>query len=170
MTGDKKAVIIGAGIGGITTALFLAKNGWQVDIYEKNSSAGGRCGQIIRDFRKDQLNNLTYFADDLIASNNLTRNNLREFAGGKPVCEGFRNLIGHYYALAEEYRQKTIDVLEIIKPLHEPRYQLSLEIIFDLYMMVFERIDLKNGQFTTEELNPTPDETKERVYRKIVSF
>ncbi|HBQ84339.1 MAG TPA: hypothetical protein DD745_15920, partial [Bacteroidales bacterium] len=40
---------------GITTALFLAKNGWQVDIYEKNSSAGGRCGQIIRDGHRFDL-------------------------------------------------------------------------------------------------------------------
>jgi len=36
--------------------------------------------------------------------------------------------------------------------------------------MVFERIDLKNGKFTTEELNPTPDETRERVYNKIINF
>jgi phytoene/squalene synthetase len=125
---------------------------------------------IIRDFRKDQLNNLTYFADDLIVENGLTRNDLREFAEGKLVSEGFRKLIGRYYTLAEEYRIKTRDVLENIKPLHEPRYQLSLEIIFDLYNMVFERIDINKGQFTTEELNPTPEETKERVYKKIMSF
>jgi hypothetical protein len=36
--------------------------------------------------------------------------------------------------------------------------------------MVFERIDLNNGKFTTEELNPTPDETKERVYNIIMNF
>ena len=40
---------------------------------------------IIRDFQKDQLNNLSYFADDLIAENGLTRKDLREFAEGKPV-------------------------------------------------------------------------------------
>ena len=125
---------------------------------------------IIRDFRKDQLNNLTYFADDLIAKNGLSRYDLREFAEGRPVNEGFRNLMSLYHSLAEEYMYKTRDVLEKIKPLLEPRYQLSLEIIFDLYLMVFERIDLRNGQFTTEELNPTPEETKERVYRKIISF
>ncbi len=125
---------------------------------------------IIRDFRKDQLNNLTYFADDLIAKNGLSRNDLREFAEGRPVNEGFRNMMSLYYSLAEEYMHKTRDVLEKIKPLLEPRYQLSLEIIFDLYIMVFERIDRRNGQFTTEELNPTPEETKERVYRKIISF
>jgi hypothetical protein len=36
--------------------------------------------------------------------------------------------------------------------------------------MVFERIDLKDGTFTTEELNPTPDETKDRVYNTIMKF
>jgi len=55
MSGDKTAVIIGAGIGGITTALFLAKNGYKVDIYEKNSSPGGRCGQVIRDGHRFDL-------------------------------------------------------------------------------------------------------------------
>jgi phytoene desaturase len=55
MTGDKTALIIGAGIGGITTAIFLAKNGYKVEIYEKNSSAGGRCGQIVRDGHRFDL-------------------------------------------------------------------------------------------------------------------
>src|SRR5512133_2026479 len=49
MTGEKTAAIIGAGIGGITTAIYLAKNGYKVDVYEKNSSPGGRCGQLIKD-------------------------------------------------------------------------------------------------------------------------
>jgi len=46
---DKSAVIIGAGIGGIATAIYLSKNGYKVDIFEKNSAPGGRCGQLIRD-------------------------------------------------------------------------------------------------------------------------
>lgn len=49
MGNEKTAIVIGAGIGGITTAVFLAKNGYQVGVYEKNSAPGGRCGQIIRD-------------------------------------------------------------------------------------------------------------------------
>jgi len=125
---------------------------------------------IIRDFQKDQLNNLSYFADDLIIKDCLTRKALRKFAEGKPVNDNFRNLMKEYYMLADEYRLKTYDIIREIRPLLEPRYQLSLEIIFDLYLMVFERIDLKNGKFTTEELNPTPDETRERVYNKIINF
>jgi phytoene/squalene synthetase len=125
---------------------------------------------IIRDFQKDQLNNLSYFADDLIIKNGLTRKALRKFAEGKPVNDNFRNLMKEYYMLADEYRLKTYDIIREIRPLLEPKYQLSLEIIFDLYLMVFERIDLKKGEFTTEELNPTPDETRERVYNKIINF
>lgn len=125
---------------------------------------------IIRDFQKDQLNNLSYFADDLIIENGLTRKKLLEFAHGSPVDNNFRNLIKHYYLLAEEYRRKTYDVIKEIRPLLEPRYQLSLEIIFDLYLLVFERIDIRKGRFTTEELNPTPEETKKRVYNTIMNF
>jgi phytoene/squalene synthetase len=125
---------------------------------------------IIRDFQKDQLNNLSYFADDLIINYGLTREDLREFAEGKSVNNNFRNLIKHYYLLADEHREKTYDVIKEIRPLLEPRYQLSLDIIFDLYLMVFERIDIKKGKFTTEELNPTSEETRERVHKSIMNF
>jgi phytoene/squalene synthetase len=125
---------------------------------------------IIRDFQKDQLNNLCYFADDLIKENGLTRQDLRKFAEGKPVDNNFRNLVRHYYLLADEYRLKTYDVIREIRLLLEPRYQLSLEIIFDLYLMVFERIDIHNSEFTTRELNPTPEETRKRVYNTILKF
>jgi len=125
---------------------------------------------IIRDFQKDQLNNLSYFGDDLIIKHHLSRKNMREFAEGKPVSSDFRNLLKEYYLLADEFRQKTYNIIEEIGPLLEPRYQLSLEIIFDLYLMVFERIDLKNGKFTSEELNPTPEETKIRVLNVIKNF
>ena len=125
---------------------------------------------IIRDFQKDQLNNLSYFADDMINKNGLTRDALREFAEGKPVDDNFRNLINHYYLIAEEYRLKTFDIIGQISPLLEPRYQLSLDIIFNLYLMVFERIDIKNGSFKSKELNPTADEIKERVYSTIMNF
>jgi hypothetical protein len=36
--------------------------------------------------------------------------------------------------------------------------------------MVFERIDIKNGTFSTAELNPTAAEIKQRVYETILGF
>ncbi len=38
----KKAIIIGAGYGGIALATLLAKYGYDVHVYEKNNYAGGR--------------------------------------------------------------------------------------------------------------------------------
>jgi phytoene desaturase len=55
MTGEKSAVIIGAGIGGITTSIYLAKKGYNVAVFEKNSAPGGRCGQLIRDGHRFDL-------------------------------------------------------------------------------------------------------------------
>ena len=49
MTTKKTAVIIGAGIGGIATSVYLSRNGYSVRVYEKNPAPGGRCGQLIRD-------------------------------------------------------------------------------------------------------------------------
>jgi phytoene/squalene synthetase len=124
---------------------------------------------IIRDFQKDQLNNLNYFAGDLMEKSGLSRQMLYGMAKGEPVNEGFRKMIRHYYDLADVYRVKTYTCINSIWPHLEPRYQLSLEIIFELYLMVFERIDPEKGQFATDTLNPTPAESKERVYRTILN-
>lgn len=49
-TDDMKSVlIVGAGIGGLTTALRLAKKGYRVQIVEKNGQAGGRLNQLKKD-------------------------------------------------------------------------------------------------------------------------
>lgn len=125
---------------------------------------------IIRDFQKDQFNHLNYLADDLVASNGLDRRLLSEIAHGGPVTDGFRNLIRSYCEVADVYRQKTYQVIQEISPYLQPRYRLSLEIIFNLYLMVFERIDVEKGHFTAEELNPTPEEVRIRVYGIIQDF
>jgi phytoene/squalene synthetase len=125
---------------------------------------------IIRDFQKDQLNNLSYFGDDRILANDLNRGLMRQIAEGMVPTRGFRNLMAEYCQLADEYRQQTYRVLEQITPLIEPRYHLSLLIIFNLYLMVFERIDCERGTFTADELNPTSQEIYDRVYRTIHEF
>ncbi len=123
---------------------------------------------IIRDFRKDQLNNLSYFADDIITRHQLTRADLKKIANGAPITNGFRDMIREYYKITDGYRLSTLKVIDEVCPLLEPRYRLSLEVIFELYMMVFERINPDSGTFSTEELNPTPAETRERVRRVIL--
>ncbi len=123
---------------------------------------------IIRDFQKDQIENLSYFADDRILAHGLTRCLLRAIAGGAPVPQGFRSLIREYLDHAEGYRIKTLETIERISPLVDPGARLSLKIIYDLYLMVYERIDPEGGSFTTQELNPTHDEIRNRVLRTIM--
>lgn len=46
---NKKILIAGAGIGGLAAGLRLAKKGFEVEFVEKNSQAGGRLNQIVKD-------------------------------------------------------------------------------------------------------------------------
>ena len=45
----KKVLIVGAGLGGLATALRLAKTGYDVLLIEKNQQAGGRLNQLKKD-------------------------------------------------------------------------------------------------------------------------
>lgn len=42
----KNVIVIGAGVGGITAAIHLAKSGFHVTVFEKNARPGGRCDHI----------------------------------------------------------------------------------------------------------------------------
>ncbi len=49
MASKKNIVIIGAGFGGLSAAILLAKEGFDVTILEKNNQPGGRAGQFSED-------------------------------------------------------------------------------------------------------------------------
>ncbi len=46
---NKRAVIIGAGFSGLSAASFLAKDGWEVNVFEKNAIPGGRARNFTHD-------------------------------------------------------------------------------------------------------------------------
>lgn len=125
---------------------------------------------IIRDFQKDHHNNLNYFAGDMMEKHGLTSADLRKMAYGEPLSHGFRSMMAEYLALADKYRIETLEVMERVCPMLDTRYSLSLHIIFNLYLMVFERIDPEKGNFATARLVPTPAETRERVLQVIDEF
>jgi phytoene desaturase len=45
----QRVIVIGAGVGGLSAAIHLAKRGLQVTVLEKNARPGGRCDRISRD-------------------------------------------------------------------------------------------------------------------------
>jgi phytoene desaturase len=65
---NKTAVIIGSGIGGIATSVFLAQAGYQVKVYEKNPFPGGRCSQMIRDGHRFDMGATIYLMPSIYKS------------------------------------------------------------------------------------------------------
>ena len=118
---------------------------------------------IVRDFQEDQLNNLNYFAGDVLDRNKLQPRDLRAIARGAPIPGAFRSVIGEYMELAGRYRHETRMVLQDLSGQLSGRYLFSLHLIYQLYEMVFNRIDVQRGSFTREELNPTPAEIRDMV-------
>src|SRR5512141_2364975 len=45
----KSVIVVGAGIGGLTAAIHLAKRGLHVTVVEKNTRPGGRCDRFSRE-------------------------------------------------------------------------------------------------------------------------
>lgn len=108
--------------------ILIAAHFWDKERYQVH---------IIRDFQKDHLNNLNYFPDDLIAKYSMDRQQLLFMAKGGQITDGFRSLIRDLYEVADFYRLKTYEMIQEIRPFVEPRGQLSLEIIFALYLIGF---------------------------------
>ncbi len=122
---------------------------------------------IIRDFQIDQQNNLNYFAKDILQNNSLTPNDLKKMANGSAITNNFRQVIVWYMDQAEQHRLETEKAIEKIAPFLNKRYLLSLKVIYNLYLQVYNRIDIKNGNFTTRELNPSNEEIKQNVLHII---
>lgn len=118
---------------------------------------------IIRDFQEDQQSNLNYFAFDILKKKGLLPSDLKDIAFGSPVSNAFRNTIREYYDLAQHYSKQTLQEIEHLSSKLSGRYLFSLHLIYHLYKMVFDRIDIENGNFTGQELNPTPLEIRTKV-------
>jgi len=118
---------------------------------------------IIRDFQEDQLNNLNYFARNILQKNGLHPSDLRKIADGAPVPDPFRKVVREYLDLARKYQEQTLGILQKLSSQLSGRYLFSLHLIYHLYKMVYDRIDVLAGGFTKEELNPTPAEIRDKV-------
>jgi len=118
---------------------------------------------IIRDFQKDHLNRLNYFPERILQLHDLSREDLRLIAEGAPATPAFRRLVANYVTLAEYHRRKAVVALRDVIPSLHREYQFSLEVIYQLYLQIFEKINPREGEFTSAALNPTPEEIKSRL-------
>ncbi|HOD66773.1 MAG TPA: squalene/phytoene synthase family protein [candidate division Zixibacteria bacterium] len=125
---------------------------------------------IMRDFRKDQTAHLQYFADDLMAEEGAAPEDLQQAARGGEIVRPVRDLMGRYRELAERYRRISRRMLDRVQPDLAPRYGLSLEIIYQLYLQIFERVDPRYGDWSAAELQPPPAAVQARIEATIRTF
>lgn len=125
---------------------------------------------IMRDFEKDQRAGLNYFADDIITACALTPAQLHTLAVERSTPPELRSLFATYVRLAEYYRRKARATIDRTLPMLEPRYQLSLELIYSLYHQIFERIDPAHGQFDATALGPSPEKIQACIAKTIKGF
>ncbi len=89
----KSVGIIGGGLGGLTTALRLAKNGFKVSLFEKNQNLGGKMNQVIlNNYYFDtgpSLLTMPFVIDELFYYLGLDRKQYLNFEPIDPVCRYF---------------------------------------------------------------------------------
>ncbi len=89
----KKVGIIGAGLGGLSTALYLSDYGFDVDIFEKNDVIGGKVNEkIIDGFRFDtgpSLLTMPTVVDDLLATSGYNLLDIPDIKQINPIARNF---------------------------------------------------------------------------------
>jgi phytoene desaturase len=90
---NKKAIIIGSGIGGISTSIHLAKLGFQVEVFEQADKPGGKLNEIREgEFRFDtgpSLFTLPTLVNNLIELSGQKSSEVFEFRKLENVCRYF---------------------------------------------------------------------------------
>ncbi len=125
---------------------------------------------IMRDFQKDQLAGLNYFAEDIMSQCQVTNADLAKSVKNGNYSQSVRKLLTIYRDIAEKYRSLARSNLDLILPQFPPRYQLSLEMIYSLYLQIFERVNPQQGMFDTETMNPTGDEVQMQIDKTLLTF
>jgi len=125
---------------------------------------------IMRDYEKDQTRYLNYFPNDILKQHNLTPAEIQALCKSGIVDERIRSLFADYKRLADYYRKWALKTVNKTVPYLKPKYQLSLNLIYSLYLQIFDKIDCEKGGFTAEELNPTPVEVQKQIDFTVKNF
>jgi phytoene desaturase len=92
---DKKVIVIGAGLGGLATASLLASKGFDVSVYEKNATAGGKMQEIrAESYRFDtgpSLFTMPFLLEKLFEECGETLEEYLSWSELEPLCRYFYN-------------------------------------------------------------------------------
>lgn len=124
MSTPQKAIIIGAGVAGLGTAIRLAVQGFEVVVFEKNSYPGGKLSHFtLGDFQFDAGPSLFVQPENIVELFELANEPIEEFFSYEKVpvtCKYFYengtviNAFGDVKLLAEEIKLKTNEDAEKI--------------------------------------------------------
>lgn len=152
-----------------------ADNGYQPPAYDirwgaRDLAVFSYLVHILRDFEKDLQAGLYYFADEQIHRAGTSRTELRSVALGAEPSAPVRRLVAEYQRIARWYQNRARRTVDNLRPRLTPQYQLSLEIIYQLYSQILERIDPLHGEFTAGATNPSPEAVQHRLSATIKAF
>lgn len=128
MAGTKQVIIIGAGLGGMASAIILAARGYSVRIYEKNSHAGGKLNFLEKDgFRFDlgpSILSMPYIVQDLFS---LAGKRFEDYVSIVKIDTHWRNFFenGTIIDLVDDY-DKQKQVFKTISPFLPEQFRLFL--------------------------------------------
>lgn len=152
-----KIIIIGAGIGGITTAIQLAREGHEIAVFEKNHSPGGRCQRIVKDgFTFDTGPTMYLFPEIYADFFSSIGENITDYLTLRRANPTYGLHFSDHTSLTltsdlESMRQQ----LEAIEPGSYPRYLDYLQAGKTLYQLAMDRMVKRNLTYPWEYFNLT---------------
>ncbi|NMB82608.1 MAG: phytoene desaturase [Ignavibacteria bacterium] len=151
MVKRKRVAVIGAGLGGLSAAIRLAVNGFDVDLYEQGDKAGGKANQIsLNGFRFDtgpSLLTMPFVIKELFEYSGERIEDYLELIPLRNLCKYFypdKTIINAYADVgkfAEEISTKTIDAAQSVK-----QYLKYAEKIYELTAELFLFSDFSDRQ------------------------
>jgi phytoene desaturase len=156
---QKKIGVIGAGIGGLSVACRLAKDGHEVHLYEKNVQVGGKLNEwSANGYRFDtgpSLLTMTHVLDELFTYCKENRQDYLNYIPISPLCRYFWKDGTQFDSYSEN--EKALSEIKKIAPEDEQSYNEFLEYSKNIYNKtsaaflespLYEWLDLKNLKLT----------------------
>ena len=110
----KKVIVVGAGVAGLSSAIRLQKDGYQVEIYEKESMVGGKMHQIEKDGFRFDLGPTIVMMPDLYRE-------IFEYAGKNPddyiPMKRLDPMYRSYFNKGSEHIDVSSDLVQLMKTL-----------------------------------------------------